>query len=94
MPKLTLNSFPDPPDSAKNKKEIVRSIPVSESKRQACKAIQTNLMGAIEKQIKNEQDKAEAKRILAEKAAKPFENFRAQLRNPRIKRASKTKRKV
>lgn len=92
MPKLEAHMFErtnsTPPNFKKhNAKDIVRAIPVSESKREACKAIQLGVMTQIEERINAERKTTETKIKNDEKAGKPFRKLKEQLTNPRIKRS-------
>jgi hypothetical protein len=89
MPKLTPSMFENTEastDYKRTKKSDVRSIPVSENRRQICTIIKDSVMRNIDAQIEAERVKAETARINAENASKPFKEFKAKLANPRIKR--------
>ncbi len=85
MPKLEVRMFEKtnstPPNYTNRNKELVRTIPVSEAKREACKAIQLGLKAQIEERINLERP--------AKEAAEPFRQLKEKLSNPRIKRKRK-----
>ncbi len=78
-----------PPDFTKRNKELVRTIPVSESKREACRAIQQGLMNQIQERLNAEKKVSDERNKRNEQAAEPFRKLKAKLSNPRIKRRGK-----